>query len=91
MSLSPFDQIIWDETNVDHIAELGVTPDEVEDVLRKRRNPIYRRRSDGRFQTFGWTEAGQHILVIWEEINDDPRMVYPVTANPVKPSTRGPT
>jgi len=90
MSLSRFDQIIWDETNVDHIAEHGVTPDEVADVLRNRRNPTYRRKSDGRFETFGWTTTCQHILVIWEEINDGPRMVFPVTAHPVEPSARGP-
>ncbi|HEV3122845.1 MAG TPA: hypothetical protein VGY53_13115, partial [Isosphaeraceae bacterium] len=68
-----------------------VTQDEVEDVLSDRRNPTYRRKSDGRFQTFGWTTTGRHILVIWEEINDDPRMIYPVTAYPVEPSTRGQT
>jgi hypothetical protein len=27
----------------------------------------------------------KHTIVIWEEVNDDPRMIYPVTAYEVPP------
>jgi uncharacterized DUF497 family protein len=83
-------EIVWDldddpEGNVQHIAEHGVTVEEVEDVLYGSRTRTGRSRSSGRPQAFGWTSTGKHIAVIWEEVCDDPRMIYPVTAYEVPP------
>jgi len=36
--------------------------------------------STGRPCKFGYTSTGKHIIVVWDEVNDDPRMIYPVTA-----------
>jgi hypothetical protein len=70
---------------IQHIAEHGVTVDEVEEVLHDPRSRVGRSRRSGRPQTFGWTSTGKFITVIWEEVADDPRMIYPVTAYEVPP------
>jgi hypothetical protein len=82
--------IVWDlddepDGNVQHIAEHGVTVDEVEEVLRNSRSRVGRSRRSGRPQTFGWTSTGKYITVIWEEVSDDPRMIYAITAYEVPP------
>jgi uncharacterized DUF497 family protein len=82
--------IIWDlddewDGNVQHIAEHGVTVDEVEEVLRNSRSRVGRSRRSGRPQAFGWTSTDKFITVVWEEVFDDPRMIYPVTAYEVPP------
>jgi hypothetical protein len=78
-------QVIWDsdddpEGNVAHIAEHGLTPSEVEDVLLNEDNDTIVSRTSGNPITFGYTSTGRHIAVVWEEANDDPRMIYPITA-----------
>jgi hypothetical protein len=82
--------ILWDleddpEGNVKHIAEHGVSVDDVEAVLRDPRSRTGRSRTTRRPQSFGWTPSGKFITVIWEEVDDDPRMVYPITAYEVPP------
>jgi uncharacterized DUF497 family protein len=75
-------QYIWDdpedpEGNVHHIAEHGLTIEEVEHVLD---HPTSKSTSDtsGRPCCFGYTPSGEHLIVIYETINRD--AVYPVTA-----------
>ena len=75
--------------NVQHIAEHGVTVDEAEAVLRDPRSGSGRSRRSGRPQVFGWTPTGKFLTVIWEEVSDDPRMIYPVTAYEVPPPKGG--
>lgn len=79
--------IWWDleddpEGNVNHIAEHGVTQEEVEEVLR---NPTDRdkSRTTGYPVVFGVTSSGRHIIVVFEEIDAD--TVYPITAFEVPP------
>ena len=74
--------IIWDDEsdplgNVQHIAEHGLTTDEVEAVLN---GPDSADSSDssGRPCVFGFTPAGEYIIVIFESIDED--SIYPVTA-----------
>ncbi len=74
--------IIWDlddnpTGNLRHIAEHGVTPEEVADVLQ---NPeaIDVSHSSGLPAAFGETRSGRHIIVIYEAI--DHLTAYPVTA-----------
>lgn len=78
--------VVWDleddlEGNLHHIAEHGVTRDEVEQVLR---NPtgVESSRSSGRPIAFGETDTGRLIAVIYQQISDD--TVYPVTAYEVE-------
>jgi uncharacterized DUF497 family protein len=74
--------IIWDDENdprgnVQHIAEHGLTTDEVEAVLN---DPDSTDGSDssGHPCVFGFTPAGEYIIVVFESIDED--SVYPVTA-----------
>jgi uncharacterized DUF497 family protein len=78
------DQIIWDldndpDGNVQHIAEHGLSVEEVEEVLLAAEEVIAS-NSSGRPMTFGETSTGRYIAVVFEVIDDDPLVVYPVTA-----------
>lgn len=77
-----FASIVWDldddpNGNVQHCAEHGVTKDEVEEAIA---NPIDDdvSRSSGRPVLFGETSSGRHLMIVYEEIDDD--TIYPVTA-----------
>ncbi len=76
----PWYDIIWNYEpggNVEHVAEHGLTPDEVEAVIC---NPLEKTssRTSGRPVVTGYTTDGRLILVVYEEIDDV--TVYPVTA-----------
>jgi hypothetical protein len=80
-----FKQFIWDdpddlEGNVQHVAEHGLTIDDVEAVLQ---SPTREGRSQttGRPCSFGYTPSGEYIIVIYEPVGDDG--AYPVTASEV--------
>jgi uncharacterized DUF497 family protein len=78
--------VIWDldddpDGNVQHIAEHGLTKEEVEEVLQ---DPLEVRtsRSSGRPIAFGETNSGRYIAVVYTEI--DPDTIRPVTAYEVE-------
>jgi uncharacterized DUF497 family protein len=78
----PISDVIWDtdeepEGNVRHIAEHGLTKEDVEEVLFG----IYEldtSRSSGRPIAIGYNDSGEYICVVFEWIDD--HTVYPVTA-----------
>lgn len=77
-----FRSIIWDlnddpDGNVQHCAEHGVTKDEVEQAIENRIDEEVS-RSSGRPVLFGETNSGRHLMIVYEEIDDD--TIYPVTA-----------
>jgi hypothetical protein len=83
-------RIIWDlddepDGNVQHIAEHGLTKEEVDDVLMNPNNPTDESHSSGNPVTFGWTTTGRHIIVVWEHVHDDPLTIFPITAYEVPP------
>jgi hypothetical protein len=80
-----FASIIWDleddpDGNVQHCGAHGVTPDEVEEVFQNATDADVS-RSSGRPVLFGDTEAGRHLMVLYEVVDDE--TVYPVTAHEV--------
>lgn len=82
--------VIWDDAddpdgNTAHVAEHGLTPDEVDEVLLDESLPIVSSRSSGRPGRFGWTSTGKHIVVFWDDVSDDPKIIYPATAYEVPP------
>ena len=84
--------IIWDDEderdgNYWHICVEGhgLTCAEVEEVLRDDESEIEVSRSSGRPTAFGWTSSGQRVAVVFEEMSEDPKIVYPVSAYPVPP------
>ena len=75
--------VVWDDEpggNVEHVAEHGLTADEVDEVLLDDSIPTAHSATTGRPCKFGHTSTGKYIVVVWDELNDDPRMIYPVTA-----------
>jgi uncharacterized DUF497 family protein len=79
--------IIWDpeddpEGNWHHIVVEGhgITAEEVEEVLRNYHAEAVTSRTSGNPITFGYTETGKYIAVVFEQANDDPLMLYPITA-----------
>jgi uncharacterized DUF497 family protein len=75
-------QVIWDDEenpdgNVQHIAQHGLTIEDVEYVLESATEEVDSRSSD-RQCCFGYTPSGDYIIVVYEKVNDD--SIYPVTA-----------
>jgi uncharacterized DUF497 family protein len=88
--MASIESVWWDlddeaDDNVQHIAEHGLTKEEVEEVLSDPSNSTDQSHSSGRPATFGWTSTGKHIIVVWEEVMDDPLTAFPVTAYEVPP------
>jgi hypothetical protein len=80
----PYYDIIWNEEpdgNVAHIAEHGLTPEDVEEVIF---NPVDRdvSRSSGFPIVFGFNPSGRYIMVVYEQ--PDEMTIYPVTAYDVE-------
>lgn len=78
-------QVVWDladdeDGNVQHIAEHGVDCEEVEQVLFNSLSNTTASKSSGHRITFGFTDGGRHLAVVWEHIDDDPLTAYPITA-----------
>jgi uncharacterized DUF497 family protein len=74
--------IIWDldddpDGNVQHCADHGVSKEEVEEVFENAMDTDIS-RSSGRPVVFGDTNEGRHLMVVFEEVDED--TVYPVTA-----------
>lgn len=70
----------WDTYNLGKIAAHGVTPGEVDEVLADPDSQDAVSRSSGRPITRGYTAAGRWLVVVYEELDDNPRRVYPITA-----------
>ena len=74
--------VTWDmdhepEGNVQHVAEHGLTKDDVEQVLFGI-HELDTSSSSGRPIALGFSAAGQFICVVFEWVDDE--TVYPVTA-----------
>ena len=81
----PWFELIWEwdeeDGNVAHIAEHGLSPEDVEEVFE---HPIRyeKSRSSGRAMVFGYSNDGRRIAVVYEQLDDT--TVYPVTAYEVE-------
>ena len=74
--------IIWDMDddptgNVQHCAEHDITKEEVEEAIQNAVDADLS-RSSGRPVLFGDTNAGRHLIVVYESIDQD--TIYPITA-----------
>jgi len=76
----------WDEphdegSNLAHIAEHGLTPEEVEFALFDENTTFDVSDSSGRPIAFGATGTGRFIAIVFEVLNPgDPLIIRPVTA-----------
>lgn len=78
-------QVAWDaeddpQGNLRHVAEHGLTAEEVESVLLDGGSREGRSRSSGRPMVSGTTFTGRYIVVIYEVASDEPAVLRPVTA-----------
>lgn len=83
-----FVTIIWDgeddpERNVQHIAEHGLEPTDVEFVIENSETELKSRSSD-RMCLFGYTSDDTYVIVIYKQIDED--TIYPVTTYEVRES-----
>jgi uncharacterized DUF497 family protein len=78
--------IDWDDSddegsNTAHVAEHGLTPEEVESVLYGEKTTFDLSDSTGRPIAFGNTDTGRFIAVVFEVLNlADPLIIRPITA-----------
>lgn len=85
--------IDWDDSqdssgNTAHIAEHGLTPDEVESALLGDDTTFDVSDSSGRPIAFGETNTGRFIAIVFEVLNvDDPTILRPITAYEVQESS----
>ncbi|HYV37372.1 MAG TPA: hypothetical protein VE988_16810 [Gemmataceae bacterium] len=85
--------IDWDEpqdegSNVAHIAEHGLTPEEVESALLDDNTTFDVSDSSGRPIAFGNTVTGRFIVIVFEMLNvADPLIIRPITAYDVPEPT----
>jgi hypothetical protein len=75
------DEFIWPEERIEHIAQHGVTPEEVEEVCFGRKPFVQRGKSEGEnpvYYVLGQTEAGRYLFCVVIRFTDGKG--YPVTA-----------
>lgn len=77
--------VIWDldddrSGNVAHIAEHGLTKDDVHHALNDPGMRTDVSRTSGNAISFGETPDGRYIAVLWELVDEDPLTIYPLTA-----------
>ena len=58
--------ITWNQETVDHIANHGVSPEEVEQVLFNDYDiPVIMRGKQNKYITYGETDSGRFLFVVW--------------------------
>jgi uncharacterized DUF497 family protein len=78
--------IDWDDpgdedSNTAHIAEHGLTPDEVESALFDENTTFDVSDSSGLPVAFGMTNTGRFIVIVFDVLNlSDPLILRPITA-----------
>ena len=70
------DDLGWTLERVEHIAQHGVTPEEVEAVLSSA--AVFKRGRGGAYEAWGQTESGRYLLVIFRYLGHN--RAWPITA-----------
>jgi uncharacterized DUF497 family protein len=61
----------WDEWNVEHIDEHGVSPAEAEHVVKRAEPPFPREIGEGKYKVWGRTQDGRYLQVVFVYRSDD--------------------
>lgn len=80
---------VWDEWNERHVAEHGVEPQEVEEVVSDQSSQFLRTRSPAEVQRYvvlGLTEAGRYLFVVLDPFGRG--LAYVVTARDMSDEKR---
>ena len=72
----------WNEWNVSHIGEHGITPEQAEYVVNRATRPYPRKQQAGKYLVRGQSEWGRWIQVIY--VFDPPPLVYVIHARPLE-------
>lgn len=78
-------RLVWDETNVTHIAKHGVSPEEAEEVCQSE--PVVQIGKKGRLLVYGLTKLGRMVTVVLDSEPEE-GVYYPVTARPTSKKER---
>ena len=73
----PFYFFVWNDENIAHLAEHGVTPEEFEQIVCDPLSEDISRRT-GRPVAFGLTDDDRRIMCVYELV--DRNTVLPITA-----------
>lgn len=71
----------WNEWNVEHIGNHGVTPAEAEEVLLAAKRPFPEYRANGKWLVWGRTSAGRRLQVVFVFDRDD--CIFVIHARPL--------
>jgi uncharacterized DUF497 family protein len=55
----------WNDWNIEHIADHGVSPEEAETVIRNARRPFPRKIDDDKWMVWGSGRGGRYLQVIF--------------------------
>ncbi len=76
------DELIWDDWNIEHIAEHGVEPEEVDSLTIERYHLVRRagvtRYGLPRYHLYGQTDTGRYLFVVLDR--EEGHAFYVVTA-----------
>jgi uncharacterized DUF497 family protein len=87
-ALIDWDDIDDEGSNTAHVAEHGLTTEEIESALFADDTAFDVSDSSGRPIAFGTTVTGRHIVVVFEVLNlADPLIIRPITAYDVPEPT----
>lgn len=81
----PWIDLLWDHEpggNVEHIAEHGVSPEEVREVMEDDSTEHTISESSGYPLAMGYSAAGRFLVVVYEQL--DPFTLKPITAYEVE-------
>ena len=73
--MSPFR---WNDWNLEHATQHGVSPEEAEGVVRRARPPFPRQLPDEKFVVWGRGQGGRWLQVVF--LYDDDRTAYVIHA-----------
>jgi len=71
----------WNQWNVGHIGEHGISPEEAEFVVSRARRPFPRELGNGKVLVYGQTPEGRYIQVIYIFSPED--VIFVIHARPL--------
>jgi uncharacterized DUF497 family protein len=72
----------WNEWNLEHIAEHGISPEEAQEIVRAARRPYPRLEGKRQYRVRGQTSDGHYLQVIYL-IGFD-KLIFVIHARPLK-------
>lgn len=71
----------WNDWNIEHVAEHGVTPEETELAIESANRPFPRKIEDDKWLVWGRGQGGRLVQVVF--VLDDDETIYVIHARPL--------